>query len=122
MVLVDTSVWVEHFRGRVVRLQELLDRGEVMAHPFIIGELACGQLANRHEILELLQELPQAESATHDEVLGLIEHQKLMGCGLGYVDVHLLASALLSSCLIWTRDAGLIKAAARLGLVYSVPR
>jgi predicted nucleic acid-binding protein len=122
MVLVDTSVWVEHFRGRVSRFQELLDRGDVMAHPFIIGELACGQLANRHEILELLQELPQAESAAHGEVLQLIDRYKLMGCGLGYVDVHLLASALLSSCRIWTRDSGLIKAASRLGLIYLGPR
>ena len=122
MVLVDTSVWVDHFRGRVLPLEGRLERGDVLTHPFIIGELACGQLANRHEILGLLQELPQAESAADDEVLLLIERHLLMGCGLGYVDVHLLASALLSSCWIWTRDAALVKAANRLGLAYPEPR
>jgi len=122
MVLVDTSVWVEHFRGRVSALEGHLESGDVLTHPFIIGELACGQLANRREILGLLQELPQAESASPDEILHVIDHHKLAGCGLGYIDVHLLASALLSSCRIWTRDAGLVKAGVRLDLAFPESR
>lgn len=116
MVLVDTSVWVSHLRRGSGRLQSLLDSGAVVCHPFIIGELACGQLKNREEILALLQALPGAVQAEHDEVLRLIEDEKLMGTGLGYIDVHLLAAALLTGASLWTLDKGLSAAAAKLGV------
>ncbi len=116
MVLVDTSVWVDHFRSGAPRLEELLESGDVLLHPFIIGELACGRKAKRSEILDLLQALPRVQAATHDEALFLIEERKLMGRGLGYVDIHLLASALLSSCAIWTTDAPLRQACEDLGI------
>jgi len=104
MVLVDTSIWVAHLRDDLPKLRGLLQKGEVICHPMIVGELACGNLKNRREILDLLAELPSADVAAHDEVLGLIERHRLMGKGLGYIDVHLLASALLSGCRFWTKD------------------
>jgi predicted nucleic acid-binding protein len=116
MVLVDTSVWVDHLRAGVPRLAELLESGEVLVHPFISGELACGRMTRRTEILQLLQALPQAQTAAHEEVLLLIEDRKLMGRGLGYVDIHLIASALLSSCPIWTNDDSLRTACEQLGV------
>ncbi len=116
MVLVDTSVWVNHLRTGVPRLGELLECGDVLVHPFIIGELACGRMIHRAEILDLLRTLPQAQSAAHDEVMQFIEDRKLMGQGLGYIDVHLLTSALLSSCRLWTTDAPLRDASERFGI------
>jgi predicted nucleic acid-binding protein len=118
MVLVDTSVWVNHLRTGHTHLEGLLSRGEVSSHPFIIGELACGQINNRKEILSLLKALPMAQEATHEEVLRLIEERRLMGCGLGYVDIHLLASALLNSAPLWTLDDMLKKTALKLGIGY----
>jgi predicted nucleic acid-binding protein len=114
MVLVDTSVWVSHLRSGNARLRELLEEGKVISHPFIIGELACGNLNNRREILALLQALPAAVSAAHGEVLLFIEEQRLAGLGLGYVDVHLLASARLSGAPLWTADQRLKAAAVRM--------
>src|SRR5690242_5901141 len=96
MTLVDTSVWVEHFRSGSTGLESLLSRGEVLCHPFIIGELACGNLKNRSTILSLLDELPRAIQADEEEVLHCIEQHRLMGKGLGYVDIHLLVSALMT--------------------------
>jgi predicted nucleic acid-binding protein len=104
MILVDTSVWVEHLRSGVSELQTLLFDGEVVCHPFIVGELACGNLRNRKEILSLLQDLPMASVADHVEVMKIIENHKLMGKGVGYVDLHLLASALLDRIPLWTHD------------------
>lgn len=104
MVLVDTSVWVAHFRTTHIDLVKLLNNGEVACHPFIIGELACGNLKNRTNILSLLQDLPIVSIVEHEEVLAFIEGHKLMGKGLGYIDVHLLASAMLSGLSIWTLD------------------
>jgi len=118
MVLVDTSVWVTHFRKREDGLKALLEEGKVACHPCIIGELACGNLANRTEILRLLQALPQATVAEHEEVLRFLEINRLMGIGLGYVDVHLLASARLSSVHLWTEDARLRGAAEKLGVAF----
>jgi len=118
MVLVDTSVWVCHLKTGHTHLEDLLGRAEVSSHPFIIGELACGQINNRKEILSLLKTLPMAQEATHDEVIRLIEDRRLMACGLGYVDVHLLASALLSASPLWTLDEMLKKAALKLGIGY----
>jgi predicted nucleic acid-binding protein len=104
MVLVDTSVWVAHFRATHIDLVRLLNNGEVVCHPFIIGELGCGNLKNRNTILSLLRDLPAVSILDHEEVLAFIEGRKLMGKGLGYIDVHLLASAVLSGISIWTLD------------------
>jgi predicted nucleic acid-binding protein len=104
MILVDTSVWVEHLRTGTVGLEALLNDGHVVCHPFIIGELACGNLKNRAEILSLLQDLPMSSRADDDEVMQFIEYQKLMGKGLGYIDIHLLISALLTGIPLWTID------------------
>jgi predicted nucleic acid-binding protein len=118
MVLVDTSVWVEHFRKGEAGLVALLEEGKVACHPFIIGELACGNLGNRTEILGLLQALPQATVAEHEEVLRFLEINRLRSAGLGYVDVHLLASACLSTARLWTMDTKLRGAAERLGIAF----
>ena len=115
-VLVDTSVWVDHLRHGEALLQDLLTSGQVTTHPFIIGELACGNLAHRGEILRLLSELPTVNVASHEEVLHLIEQHKLHGKGLGWLDAHLLASALLSKTPLWTRDRRLAIAAKTLGI------
>jgi predicted nucleic acid-binding protein len=104
MVLVDTSVWVEHLRSGTIGLEALLNEGHVVCHPFIIGELACGNLNNRTEILSLLLNLPMASQADDDEVIQFIEDHKLMGKGLGYIDIHLLMSALLTRIPLWTID------------------
>jgi predicted nucleic acid-binding protein len=102
MVLVDTSVWVEHFRSGTIGLEALLNDGHVVCHPFIIGELACGNLKNRTEIISLLLDLPMASRADDDEVIQFIEDHKLMGKGLGYIDIHLLMSAMLTRIPLWT--------------------
>ena len=116
MVLVDTSVWVAHLRQGNIGLEELLTEGQVLSHPFIVGELACGNLQHRAEILTDLAALPQAILASHGEVLQFIETNRLVGRGLGYVDVHLLASARLSGVSLWTLDKRLQNAALNLGL------
>jgi predicted nucleic acid-binding protein len=114
MVLVDTSVWVLHLRETHIDLVNLLNDGEVVCHPFIVGELACGNLKNRTMILSLLEALPMAATAEHEEVLTFIERHNIMGKGLGYIDVHLLASAVLSRLSLWTLDKNLEQAAAAL--------
>jgi predicted nucleic acid-binding protein len=116
VILVDTSVWVEHLRRGLPRLASLLQDGEVLIHPWVIGELACGNLRNRSQVLELLQGLPAATVASDAEVLLLIEREQLMGRGIGYVDAHLLASARLSHCRLWTQDRRLAAVAEELGL------
>ena len=116
MILVDTSVWIAHFRKAGSRLGELLSEGLVMVHPFVLGELACGNLKNRVRILSDLEALPCAVSAAHEEVLRLIEARKLWGLGIGWIDAHLLASALLSSSPLWTLDGRLDRAAAAAGV------
>ena len=121
MVLVDTSVWVAHLREGNVGLEKLLNEGQAACHPFIIGELACGNLKNRSLILSLLKSLPAATMARHDEVMFFIENNNLMGRGLGYVDMHLLASASLSGIPGWTLDRKLDGSAERLGLKYRGP-
>ena len=104
MILVDTSVWVDHFRGGDAQLVDLLKRNAVIMHPFVVGEIACGSLTDRALILGLLQELPGAVVALPDEVFGFIERHHLAGMGIGYVDVHLLASVALGGTKLWTRD------------------
>ncbi|MCK4415214.1 MAG: PIN domain-containing protein [Candidatus Eisenbacteria sp.] len=110
MILVDTSVWVEHLRKGSPRLQELLEADEVLCHPMVIGELACGRIRQREEILTLLRTLPQAEESEFSEVLHFLESEKLYGRGLGWIDVNLLASALISHCGFWTLDRRLRQA------------
>jgi predicted nucleic acid-binding protein len=116
MILVDTSVWVTHLNLGHEGLKERLREGEVAVHPFVIGELACGNIKNRQEVLSLLATLPRVEVATLEELLGFIEENELTGMGLGFVDVHLLASARLSGVSFWTEDKGLRKAAEKLGM------
>lgn len=115
MILADTSVWVDHLRRSDAALRAALEANEICIHPMVIGELACGNLRNR-TILVNLQLLPQATIATHDEVLAMIEQHKLMGRGVGFVDVHLLASAKLSKAMLWTRDKRLAVVANEFGL------
>ncbi len=116
MILVDTSVWVDHLRKDSPELSALLNDGLVVCHPFVIGELACGNMRNRAEILPLLTALPSATPAGHDEVLRLVSDHELRGKGLGWVDVHLLASSMLTGCALWTRDKALSAAAQTLNV------
>ena len=118
MVLVDTSVWVSHFRHGNIGLEKLLNDGEVVSHPFIVGELACGNLKNRREILIDLQSLPMAILAEDREVLKFIENYRLMGKGVGYIDVHLIAAALLTGVPLWTFDKTLDKITKKIGINY----
>jgi predicted nucleic acid-binding protein len=104
VILVDTSVWIAHLRWQQPDLTALLEHERVLTHPFVIGEVACGQIRQRAEILRLLNELPASVSASHDEVLRMIEDRKLWGKGVGFVDFHLLASAMLAGCQLWTVD------------------
>lgn len=122
MVLVDTSVWVSHLRKGAPELEKLLNDENVVCHPFIVGELACGNLKNRAEILALLNALPMSSPVEHEEVMQFIENYRLMGKGLGYIDMHLLASALLNQVLIWTLDQKLKEVSLRLGLLFSQER
>jgi predicted nucleic acid-binding protein len=118
MVLVDTSIWVTHLRQGSRQLEKLLMDAEVMCHPFIIGELACGNLKNRSEIIALLQSLPLASRIEFDEFLFFIDRNQLMGKGIGFVDVHLLASAQLTGVPLWTADKRLKSAADQLKLAF----
>lgn len=117
MILVDTSVWIDHFRGRANRLHECLERGIVLIHPFVIGEIACGNLKNRSYVLSLMSNLPSAVTATDKEVLDFIEKRSLHGRGVGYIDAHLLASsALTPDARLWTMDTRLHEIAKELHL------
>jgi predicted nucleic acid-binding protein len=119
VILVDTSVWIDYLRSGDPLLVAALEGGRVMMHPFVLGELACGNLANRSEVLELLGGLPSAPSATDPEALEFIERRTLMGQGIGYIDVHLLASIALSGdARLWTRDRRLAAVATQLDLVF----
>ena len=116
MILVDTSVWIDHLRTGDDALVRALEEGDVITHPFVIGELACGNIRNRAAVLRFLEDLPRARSATHEEVMAMVDGRHLMGLGIGYVDVHLLAAtALTPSTSLWTRDKRLSGAARRLG-------
>jgi len=120
MVLVDTSVWVDYLRDGDKALAQLLRQGQVCTHSMIIGELACGYLQNRKSLLELLQNLPGSIEASHLEAMLLLESHKLMGKGIGYVDLHLLASSLLSmNTTLWTRDKRLKLVAESLDIAFS---
>lgn len=116
MILADTSQWVGHLRSRSRELTGALTSGEVLGHPHVTGELACGNLRNRAAILQFLRDLPQAVLATEEEALQCIERNRLFGRGLGWTDVHLLASALLTPARLWTLDAALSREARRCGV------
>jgi predicted nucleic acid-binding protein len=122
LILVDTSVWVDHFRANHAALAGLLNKGAVLAHPFIIGELALGQIRQREPVLASLQALPRAAVATDAEVLHFIERNALFGRGIGYVDAHLLAAARLTAdASLWTSDKRLHGVADALGLAAAPP-
>jgi predicted nucleic acid-binding protein len=116
MILVDTSVWADHLRKTEPDLVALLNEGSVLTHPFVIEELACGNLPRRKEFLDLLHALPMAPLAEHEEVVDLIASERLYGTGLGSVDVHLIASARLARGKVWSRDKALSREAKRLNL------
>jgi predicted nucleic acid-binding protein len=117
MILVDTSVWVDHLRAVDQALVRLLENGEVLTHPFVIGELALGILRQRELILNMLLDLPHGPVASNQEVLQFIDRHRLFNSGIGYVDVHLLAAAqLMADTTLWTRDKRLGESARRLGL------
>ena len=118
MVIVDTSIWVTHLRQGSRQLEKLLYDAEVMCHPFIVGELACGNLKNRTEIISLVQSLPMAPTIEFNEFLFFIDRNHLMGKGVGFVDVHLLASAQLTGMPLWTADKRLKSAADQLELTF----
>ena len=119
MVLVDTSVWVDHLYGAEPGLKPVLEHGEVCCHPLVLGELACGGIKNREEILSLLADLPSILEAEHDEVLSFLEHHRLWGKGLGFIDVSLLASCMLSTTPLWTKDKNLRGLAKQFGINYT---
>jgi len=114
VTLVDTSIWIHHLRYGNDELRELLEKGEVLCHPFVVGELACGSIANRNEVLELLKALPMASIAEHDEVVQFLHERRLYGRGLGWIDMHLLASVILSNATLWTTDRALKKVSDKL--------
>ena len=114
MILVDTSVWVDHLRRRNHRLNELLEATRVTCHPFIVGELACGNLRQREQVLGSLSRLPHVSLAAHDEVMELVTNCRLSGTGIGWVDAHLLAAAMIAGVSLWTMDRSLAAVARRL--------
>ncbi len=122
MILVDTSVWVGHLRASDETLVGLLDAGMVLAHPFVVGELALGTLTQRGTVLEALSDLPRAVVATDGEVLHLIDRHRLFGRGVGYIDIHLLAAVRLTAgAALWTHDKRLHGVAVQLGLAMARP-
>jgi predicted nucleic acid-binding protein len=122
MILVDTSIWIDHKRGADQHLSYLLTQNEVAVHPFVIGELACGSLTDRKAFLELLRGLPQVASAVDEEVLFFIEIHRLFGRGAGFIDFHLMAAATLAGIQFWTRDKRLTQIAADLQIAYLPPK
>lgn len=120
MILVDTSVWVDHLRRGDDTLIQLLSQGQVYIHPMIIGELACGHLQNRKQLIDLWQNLPCSVEASHHEAMLFVESHRLMGRGIGFVDVHLLTSTrLTANTQLWTRDNRLASVAQFLGVEFS---
>ena len=117
-MLADTSVWIDHLRGRSAALAEELEAARVWTHPFVIGEIAMGSLKNRHEVLSLLAELPAARTVAHEEAMTLVDARRLPGTGLGWVDAHLLASSLVEGWRLWTVDRRLAAVAEGLGIVF----
>jgi predicted nucleic acid-binding protein len=120
VILVDTSVWIEHLRRGLPALAAELEAGTILMHPFVLGELACGHLNRRREILKLCADLPQAPMARDDEALRFIEARTLMGRGIGYVDVHLLAATALAPARLWTLDKRSADTSSALGLAHKL--
>ena len=118
MILIDTSVWIDHLRQRDDHLVITLLAGHVLIHPWVIGEIACSSIKDREQVLDLLRSLPLCSVALEDEVLLFIEQNKLMARGIGYVDVHLLASTKLSGATLWTRDKRLLIVAKEMNIAY----
>ena len=118
MTLVDTSIWVDHFRAGVDGFVDALEEDSVLVHPFVVGELASSGLTRRDEILGLLEALPKATAASHDETLRAVRERRLDGRGIGWVDAHLFASALLSSATLWTHDRRLRGVCADAGIAF----
>lgn len=118
MILADSSLWIDHLRRVNAEFASLLDDRRVACHPFVIGELACGTLAHREEFLRDLEDLPRVRPVAHEEVLALVDRRSLMGLGIGWVDVHLLAAALVEGATLWTLDRRLAAAAVELGVAY----
>lgn len=122
MILADTSIWIDHLRRSETLLEQLLHARRILLHPFVIGELAMGNLPKRDLTLRDLRKLPQATTASHTELLVFINQNRLFGLGMGYVDAHLLATVRLTpGASLWTRDKGLHAAAEKLGLAASLP-
>ena len=122
MILVDTSVWVDHLRRGDARLVGLLESASVLMHPFVLGEISCGSLADRSAVLSLLRDLPMSAVAEFDEALAFVERHRLWSRGMGYVDVHLLAAAALTQdTTLWTRDKRLRLASRDLGCAFNEP-
>jgi predicted nucleic acid-binding protein len=119
-ILVDTSVWIKHLRESDKNLIRLLEQRLVACHPFIIGELACGDIKNRHEIISLLNDLPSTDILDHDDIMEFIEYRTIMNKGIGYVDVHLLASALVSETALWRFDKALRNISKQLSIQYDI--
>jgi predicted nucleic acid-binding protein len=115
VILVDTSVWIDHLRKGHRVLAQMLEASRVLTHSFVVGELACGSLSRRNMILENLRRLPAAVSASDEEVSAMIERKRLWGKGIGWIDAHLIASALLSDCLLFSSDERLNRAAREAG-------
>ena len=118
-VLIDTSIWIDHLRKSDKRLVSLLETQTISIHPFVLGELACGNIHNRKEIIALLHALPFITKVDDDELLFFIERYALMGRGIGLVDIHLLAACYLNSCLLWTKDRRLRDIAVEMGIEFT---
>ena len=122
MILADTSVWIDHLKAREHLLASLLDLGQILIHPMVVGELACGNMSNRAEIFSHLRSLPQVPVATDAEVLFFIEYHQLMGRGIGYIDAHLLASTVMAPpARLWSNDRRLMELANELDVAYGQP-
>ncbi|MEJ8856219.1 type II toxin-antitoxin system VapC family toxin [Variovorax robiniae] len=122
MILVDTSVWIDHLARGDAQLQALLEDGQVLTHPYVIGEIALGSLPQRRETVGALQALPAIAVASTDEALAFLHNEKLFGMGIGYVDLHLLAATRLEpEARLWTRDKRLQQAAIKLDLAAFAP-
>ena len=120
MILADTSIWIDHMRSPVPRLAEVVDANELLMHPMVIGELACGNLSNRERRLGDWQRFPMIPEAENEDVLSIIESRRLMGRGIGFIDAHLLCAVLNhANALLWTRDGSLNRVAKDLGVAFS---
>lgn len=116
MILVDTSIWIDHLHKGNDALQYVLDTNAAALHPFVYGEIALGNIRDRARVLRDLSKIPRAAAVRHEDVATLVEDRRLFGSGIGWIDAHLLASALARGDLLWTRDRRLEGAAARLGI------